>query len=151
MSPLERTAAVKYSFVDKEGVYVLCWDHARFVNHSCEPNCVAPGYDLELAVRDIHPGEQLTDDYASLNLSPDFTCGCGGRHCRGKVSRDDFATLAPYWDAQAEAALRQLKAVPQPLWALVQDQVDVELASSGAAAMASCAVHRFTGRARTAA
>ena len=27
--------------------------HARFVNRSCGPNCIAAGFDFEIAVRDI--------------------------------------------------------------------------------------------------
>jgi uncharacterized protein len=57
----------KYSYVEPRG-RVLCWDHARFRNHSCEPNCRSTGFDLEIAVKDIRPGQQLTDDYGSLNV-----------------------------------------------------------------------------------
>src|SRR5262252_2299151 len=49
----------KYSYLEPRG-RILCWDHGRYVNHSCEPNCRSTGFDLEIAVRDIHPGEQLT-------------------------------------------------------------------------------------------
>ena len=62
----------KYTYVDRDGRHILCWDIARFVNHSCDPTSRSPGYDLEIAVRDIHPGEQVTDDYGSLNVLPGF-------------------------------------------------------------------------------
>src|SRR5690242_15577324 len=51
----------KYSYMDRRGDHVLCWDHARFINHSCAANCLSVGYDFELAVRDIAAGEELTD------------------------------------------------------------------------------------------
>ena len=38
---------LKYSFIDGGGRFVLCWDHARFVNHSCNPTCRSAGYDFE--------------------------------------------------------------------------------------------------------
>ena len=58
--------------VSGTGEYVLCWDHGRFINHSCDPNCMAPGFDFEIAIRDIEPGEQLTGDYATYNLETGF-------------------------------------------------------------------------------
>ena len=36
-----------------DGISILCWDNARFVNHSCEPNCLTGGFDFEFAIRDI--------------------------------------------------------------------------------------------------
>src|SRR5262245_44992186 len=68
MSPLYRAILDKYTFVDARGEHVLCWDIARFVNHSCDATCLAPGYEFEIAVRDIAAGEELTDDYGSLNI-----------------------------------------------------------------------------------
>jgi hypothetical protein len=47
----------KYSYVNGKGEMVLCWDHARFINHSCEPSCLSTGFDFEIAVRDIAAGE----------------------------------------------------------------------------------------------
>ena len=64
----------KYSFMDAQGNLILCWDHARFINHSCEPTCLNSGFDFEVAVRDIEPGEELTDDYGTLNLNDVFHC-----------------------------------------------------------------------------
>jgi hypothetical protein len=37
---------LKYSFIDAHGRFVLCWDHARYVNHSCDPTCLSAGYDF---------------------------------------------------------------------------------------------------------
>ena len=79
VDPQLRTAAAaalaallqKYSYLEPRG-RVLCWDHGRFVNHSCAPNCRSTGFDLEIAVRDIHAGEELTDDYGSLNVDYEF-------------------------------------------------------------------------------
>ncbi len=66
MAPVYRDIIAKYCFVDAKGNFVLCWDLARYINHSCDPTCRSAGYDFEVAVRDIHPGEELTDDYGSL-------------------------------------------------------------------------------------
>lgn len=52
----------------KSGLYVLCADNARFMNHADEPNTAGvhekgaiEGYDV--ATRDIKRGEELTCDY----------------------------------------------------------------------------------------
>src|SRR3954462_14155227 len=67
----------KYSYVDGRGRNILCWDHARFFNHSCNANCLSLGYDFEVAIRDVAVGEELTDDYGALNPTEPFPCRCG--------------------------------------------------------------------------
>ena len=32
----------KYGYTDRHGATILCWDHARFMNHSCEASCLSP-------------------------------------------------------------------------------------------------------------
>jgi SET domain-containing protein len=70
---------------------------ARYINHSCEPNCEAvyeedDGEIWIVAVRDIQPGEELTYDYGytvemesweeARRLYP---CRCGAPTCRGTI------------------------------------------------------------------
>ena len=105
MLPLYQDLAAKYCFVDARGDYILCWDLARYLNHSCEPSCRSAGYDFELAVRDIAPGEELTDDYGSLNLEYDFVCFCQTPLCREKIRPDDLARYADSWDRHRRRAL----------------------------------------------
>ena len=49
----------RYSYRNARGHYVFCWDHARFMNHSAQPTCLLTPYGLEIAIRDIAPGEEL--------------------------------------------------------------------------------------------
>lgn len=68
---------------------------ARFINHSCEPNCEPIAYDDHMwiiAVRDIKPGEELAYDYAielDERHTPErkrrFPCACEARRCRGSI------------------------------------------------------------------
>lgn len=68
---------------------------ARYLNHSCEPNCapVREGGRLFIeAIRTIAPGEELTYDYAIRRLGTAdeepggrFDCRCGARRCRGTL------------------------------------------------------------------
>ncbi len=50
--------------------YILSFDHARFINHSDDPN-IRPDYTkhrcaVGVAVRDIGKGEELTIDYREI-------------------------------------------------------------------------------------
>ena len=142
-SALHRKQLDKYAFVDRDGSLILCWDLARYVNHSCEPSCISI-YDFEVALRDIRPGEELTDDYGSLNLDEAFACGCGTGSCRGEIGPGDFLRYADDWDRAAAAVAPLLRSVPQPLWALVQRKDDVQAALADPVALPSCRESYFT-------
>ena len=63
----------RFGYFDAQGNVVISWDHARFVNHCCEPNTASGGDDrFEIALRDIRAGEQLTDDYTELDLGDEW-------------------------------------------------------------------------------
>lgn len=127
MSPMLRGVMDKYSFTDRRGKLILCWDHARFVNHSCEANCLSPGgFDFEIAVRDIHAGEELTDDYGTLNIDHGFECLCGSKGCRGRIMPDDAVRMADTWDGLIQGAVSRIGSVKQPLWELVKDPEEVK-------------------------
>lgn len=137
-----RAATQRYCFVDRRGDYVLCWDHARFVNHSCEPNCISPGgFELDLAVRDIEPGEQITNHYAALNLDHRFECECGAPSCTGFVRPEDAPARVAAWDLALAEALPRVGGVEQPLWSLVKRKRDLLAASAGQLAVESAAAH----------
>lgn len=66
---------------------------ARFVNHSCEPNCRLTQINVNgrmhcgiFAKRDIEPGEFLSYDYCFDTRHGDrFVCRCGSSICRGTM------------------------------------------------------------------
>jgi SET domain-containing protein len=64
-----RGAFLKYSYRNKRTLkYTLCGDDARFCNHSDDPNvkdvwCEGDAEGLDVAARDIAPGEEITNDY----------------------------------------------------------------------------------------
>jgi hypothetical protein len=132
-----------YSYLNGRGERILCWDHGRYVNHSCSANCLSPGYDFEVAVRDIAAGEELTDDYGTLNLERPFACSCGTPACRGIIMPDDMLRLAARWDALVAAALPAVASVNQPMWELVKpaEREALDLVLSGHAAPPSCRLH----------
>jgi len=143
MPPMLQWAIEKYSYLNRRGERVLCWDHSRFLNHSCNPTSLAPGFDFEIAVRDIHEGEEITDDYGLLNLESDFSCSCGEKNCRGTIAPEDFALYADRWDALIADAASHLNRVEQPLWDLVREKAEINKVLLGQARMPSCRVHRM--------
>ncbi|MBX3748416.1 MAG: SET domain-containing protein-lysine N-methyltransferase [Verrucomicrobiae bacterium] len=68
---------------------------ARFLNHSCDPNCEAQmDDDLRIwihARRDIAPGEELTFNYGyDLAEWRDYPCRCGAPQCLGYIVAEEF-------------------------------------------------------------
>lgn len=128
LPPYARAQLEKYSYLDGHGQHILCWDHARFFNHSCNANCLSVGYDFELAVRDIAAGEELTDDYGTLNPTEPFPCACGAETCRQQILPDDHARLAAHWNTLAREAFYLIPTVQQPLWEILTEQSAIEAA-----------------------
>jgi hypothetical protein len=123
-----QSALEKYSYIDARGRHILCWDHGRFFNHSCAANCLSLGYDFELAVRDIAAGEELTDDYGTLNPLVPFPCLCGATQCRGAVHPDDFTRLGERWNRRARDVFFLIPTLPQPLWGVLAERAEIEAA-----------------------
>lgn len=81
---------------------------ARWINHSCEPNCEAQedeegGRVYVVALRDITKGEELLYDYGLViddeitdTLKDQYRCLCGAPACRGTMlalpDEDDAVT-----------------------------------------------------------
>ncbi len=140
---LFRPGLRKYTYITGAGEYVLCWDHGRYLTHSCEPTCISPGYDFEIAIRDIEAGDELTGDYAIYNIESGFDCLCGAGRCRGRVEPQDRLGLVDRWDQVVRDALFLLPTVTQPLWPLVGNQAAVADSIAGRAGVPSCRVHFF--------
>ncbi|MDQ4140561.1 MAG: SET domain-containing protein, partial [Bacteroidota bacterium] len=96
--------------------------HSRFINHSFHSNCISTAYNFELAVRDIYPGEELTDDYGYLNPTEPFECLPEPGTTRTKVMPDDLLHYHQEWDAQIKAAFTYFNQVAQPLGELIEEQ-----------------------------
>ena len=83
-------------------------NEARFINHSCDPNCesvIEGGRVFIDAIKPIATGAELTYDYAYTRDGTEtkeeesglYGCRCGAKHCRGTI-------LAPL--SQAEVRRR---------------------------------------------
>jgi SET domain-containing protein len=68
-------------------------NEARFINHSCDPNCEAFEEDGRVyihALQDIEPGQELNYNYAleydgrhTPAIKRAFACHCGAANCTG--------------------------------------------------------------------
>lgn len=68
---------------------------AKWINHSCDPNCDAVVDDGRIwieTIRDVQPGEELAYDYAykleerhTPAARRKYPCNCGARGCRGTL------------------------------------------------------------------
>lgn len=141
LGPAYQSVINTYAYIDCRGDFVLCWDLGRYVNHSCEPSCRSAGYDFEVAVRDIHPGEQLTDEYGYLNPQYDFSCACGSPVCRTHVRVGDLLRYARVWDQQTEGPFHLIPTVAQPLWSLLREKDEVNACLVRKQPIASCLRH----------
>jgi len=142
LGELMRPSLDRYAYVNARGDSVLCWDHARFVNHSCRANVLSTGWDFDLAVEDIRRGAQLTTDYGCLNLDEPFECLCGAPECRGTIRDEDFDQRAEDWDSRAAGAFSRILDVSQPLWSLLANPVEVQRAAALGLRPPSIALHR---------
>lgn len=121
LPPAYRPIVDRYAYTDGKGDRILCWDNARFMNHSCDPPMLGLGGDYEIAIRDIDTGEEITCDYGGLNLDSALTCRCSAAACRGTISSDDLLRRAPGLDRQVRAALDHARGVDQPLLPFARD------------------------------
>ncbi|XP_034561076.1 histone-lysine N-methyltransferase ASH1L isoform X1 [Notolabrus celidotus] len=69
-------------------------NEARFINHSCEPNCEMQKWSVNgvyriglFALKEISSGTELTYDYNfhSFNTEEQQVCKCGSESCRGII------------------------------------------------------------------
>jgi SET domain-containing protein len=76
-----------YLYQEDSGLYVLCGDNAKYMNHSDDPNCDDTGGEFTVTRRAVGAGEELTCDYRLFDL--------------------EAKTLGLTFDGQAAAAMRQ--------------------------------------------
>jgi SET domain-containing protein len=87
-----------FLFIVDRGVVIdggVNGNDARFINHSCDPNCESVIHDRRVfieSIRTIRPGEELTYDYQigrdrndPADVDEIFACRCGSSTCRGSM------------------------------------------------------------------
>lgn len=125
MTESNRENLLKYTYRNRHGDYFFCWDLTRYVNHSYEPNSMITSMDFEIAIKNIRKGEELTNDYGTLNIIQAFKCA-NGPHEREFVRPDDLKRYAVKWDQLINSAMEFQSKVSQPLTRfLTKDQLAI--------------------------
>lgn len=127
MDQLYQKVLDKYTYRNARGNYVLCWDNARFVNHSSRANCLTTAYEFEIAIRDIEAGEELTDDYGYLNLEEPFHVIPEPGVNRTVVYPDDLLRFYPEWDEKLLKSFPKILQVNQPLFQLLDTSLQTKV------------------------
>jgi hypothetical protein len=125
--PEMQEAIEKFSYIDENGNRILSWDFAKYVNHCCNFNTISTGYGFEIAVRDIHPGEEITDEYGIFNLESEMFLSCTHGICRGILKPGDFDKYYPKWDNIIKKSLSKMMSVEQPLMVFVDKETQKAL------------------------
>lgn len=72
----------------------VSWNPARFINHSCSPNCDAELIDGQIWIVSrcpIRAGEEITFNYGyDLDEYEKFPCRCGSPDCVGFMVAEEF-------------------------------------------------------------
>ena len=88
----------------------VAWNPARFLNHSCSPNCDAEmdgGRIWIVAQRDIDEGEELTFNYGyDLVDYREHPCHCGMPECVGYIVAEEFFPKLREHAANAEPPMK---------------------------------------------
>ncbi|OAD90870.1 SET domain-containing protein-lysine N-methyltransferase [Aequorivita soesokkakensis] len=146
MNPLYQNILDTYCYRNNKGNLVLCWDYGRYVNHSFKSNCLSTAYDFEIAIRDIQPGEELTDDYGYLNVSEPFK-GVDEGTKRKTVYPDDLLKNYKSWDKKLNQNFPKITKVEQPLKELISPKLWDEIIkiADGKKEMESILKNHFSG------
>jgi len=103
-------------YVDEKHKYLMCMNGglvidatrkgnvARFINHSCDPNCAVEEWRVRgqprmgiFAIKDIGPNEELCFNYNFQRFGENAQeCHCGAKNCRrwlGRTAEEDNETL----------------------------------------------------------
>lgn len=117
----------RFSYIDPEGYRIISWDFAKYTNHCCDPNTISTGYGFEFAIKDIQPGEQITDEYGIFNLDRVLEVSCDKKNCRKFIKPDDFETYYKEWDEKIKKSLPKIFTVEQPLYIFLDEKTKQEL------------------------
>jgi hypothetical protein len=104
-------------------------------------------YDFEIAIRDIHVGEQLTDDYGYLNITEPFR-GINEGTRRKVVYPNDLLKYHKTWDKKLIKVFDKIPELDQPLKELIslETWTEIHKVVKGEKEMESILKNYFNGR-----
>lgn len=112
-------AVEKYSYLENQGNRIVSWDHAKYVNHCCDCNTMSTGYGFEIAIKNIYPDDEITDEYGLFNVKEKMNLTCEKSGCRGCIQPSDIDQYFRNWDSKVKSALTEIMEVEQPLISLL--------------------------------
>jgi len=127
LDPCIKEQIETYSYMDEKGIRIISWDIAKYVNHCCHCNTMSTGYGFEIAVENIHPGDEITDEYGMFNFNQPLSLSCDKSPCRQEVCSRDLENYYKEWDQKVMEAILLLRKVEQPLADLLPDKTRQEL------------------------
>lgn len=135
---------INYSYRNNQGNFMFCWDNARYINHDCNPNTCITAYELEIAIRDIHKDEEITNHYGMLNIIEPFALPNSDDTV---IYPDDLLTHGLKWDKLLLETFPLLTRVVQPLHPLISASLwaMLEQISKGEIQMQSVTSCYFSG------
>lgn len=104
-TPEEQEELLLYGYQLDEDTIVVEDIPDRYMNHSCDANTWWLDDDTMIAQRDIMPGEEITYDYATTEITIPYqmSCRCGSSICRKAVSNLDYQI--PAWQERYDQHL----------------------------------------------
>jgi hypothetical protein len=111
-----RSMIDKYSYEDNSGNLIICWDLGKFMNHCCYSNTLTTGFVFGIAINDIQPGDEVTDDYRIFTRQHGFQPSCEKFVCPVFSQSQE---QVDEWDGRIKDALKHFAEVPQPLKPLI--------------------------------
>lgn len=109
-----------FTIDDDRVIYGNTGGDAKFINHSCDPNCEAVQYGDKIfieSLRSIPQGQELTYDYhlvvdGKINdeVKKEYACFCGSSICRGtQIDADILKKAAKKEDKKASEKAKKEK------------------------------------------
>ena len=115
VSPQLAPFVERYSYDGPDGSRVISWDFGKYMNHCCFANTLTTGYGFEIAIRDIAPGEEVTDDYRIFTREHQLLMSCDLQNCPVTLEVGNTRQLIQKWDKEILIALAEFKGVQQDL------------------------------------
>ena len=101
LPPFAQDQLEYFAFKNARGEMVLCWDHARYVNHSFRSNCLSTVFDFEVAVRRFGIAKSRKPSASSASAtsrSPRTSrtkCGTSSAHRSRRSEASGSCTIGP--------------------------------------------------------
>ncbi len=107
-------------------------NHARFINHSCSPNCETQKWRVRgeprigiFASTDIEAGTELTFDYQLDSLGNEKKkCRCGSKNCSGFLGERKVKVISSEDERKTKVKVKKKKPKPKARQPMKEEEVE---------------------------